>query len=351
MSVDDALEYANKHRNIEPAIYNDERLTEYPIPDADEIDEIDESINGDGIDDELLVQQNENGGENEHLGDTHQNEGDESILGENNASNVTNSSTNPDPIEEIMMEMSLTDSNERNTTSSLNDESIDDTQINVAVSPTNETVAGNQSDAAVGNINAIDPIKCEPCLLLEPVSRNINELEDLLTGDIVDVYDDDVVITIGKKGFGKPIQITIDGLIKHENDIVSGDVAFSDIQVSLYFALIRSFCCLLSVFTMQDLQGTIIGRCYKLGKDKFAVPQKFIDTVKEWNKHPDMQNALIDKRVVWAILLMCADTPDVIAHNIKDEVKVFINGIKSYLAIIFPVFHSFDLCIFQCLIF
>lgn len=226
------------HRNIEPATYNDQRLTEYPIPDAGRIDE---SINGDGEDDELLVQQNENDNENEHLGDTEQNEDDEGILSENNASNMTNSSMPPDAIEEIMMDMSLTDSNERNTTSQ---------QINVATSPTNETVVDNQSDVTLGNTNAIDPIKPEPCLLFEPVSRNIIELDDLLTGDIIDEYDDDVVITISKKGFGKPIKVTSEGLIKHENDLVSGDMPFSE-TVSVNCEFIRSFgclCCLLFYF-------------------------------------------------------------------------------------------------------
>lgn len=75
-----------------------------------------------------------------------------------------------------------------------------------------------------------------------------------------------------------------------------------------------------------------------LGVNKFEVPKKFIDAIKEWNEQPDKQNALYDKRVVCALLLMCVSSCDMVAHNIKDEVKVFINGTYKILSISFSQF-------------
>lgn len=40
--------------------------------------------------------------------------------------------------------------------------------------------------------------------------------------------DDDVVIFIGKSGVPKPMQTTGDFLVKRENDIISGNIAFNE---------------------------------------------------------------------------------------------------------------------------
>lgn len=93
-----------------------------------------------------------------------------------------------------------------------------------------------ENDAYVSAENDDSGMKTEPVLVLHPDTSNDNELEGLLdeTDELVDEYDEDITFTISKKtGYAKPFATNTDGLVKHENDIVSGNLAFAE-TVSKY---------------------------------------------------------------------------------------------------------------------
>lgn len=73
-------------------------------------------------------------------------------------------------------------------------------------------------------------VKTEPKVVEEPQSSNQPELLSLLVSEeIVEYVDDDMVITVSEKGFGKPFNTTVEhALIKRQNDTVSGDIAFNE---------------------------------------------------------------------------------------------------------------------------
>lgn len=89
-----------------------------------------------------------------------------------------------------------------------------------------------QCDLPNCELNAIqpnDPIKTEAIPLHEPVQANNVELNELLDEEdmVTEELDDDLTIIIDSKiGFAKPLNSNVDGLIKRQNDIVSGDVPF-----------------------------------------------------------------------------------------------------------------------------
>lgn len=60
----------------------------------------------------------------------------------------------------------------------------------------------------------------------------INILDD---SETIEIIDDDMTITIGRKGFGKPIETTTVGLIKRQNDIVTGNLAYNEVSILLIF--------------------------------------------------------------------------------------------------------------------
>lgn len=71
--------------------------------------------------------------------------------------------------------------------------------------------------------------KLEPLPLYEACSSNGMELEELLDDDeIIDEYDEDVTFYIRRKtGFVKPLKTDSNDLVKHENDIVTGNMSYN----------------------------------------------------------------------------------------------------------------------------
>lgn len=73
-------------------------------------------------------------------------------------------------------------------------------------------------------------VKSEVVFLQEPCSSNRKALDELLEKRIIEEIEDDIypmTIISGSKNFGLPFNATAEGLIKRQNDRVSGNVAFS----------------------------------------------------------------------------------------------------------------------------
>lgn len=62
-----------------------------------------------------------------------------------------------------------------------------------------------------------------------------------------------------------------------------------------------------------------------MGKNKFLVPNKVINALKEWNSLCK-SSIEFDKRATIALLLMCVSSEDLANENVNDEVKDFILG-------------------------
>lgn len=74
-------------------------------------------------------------------------------------------------------------------------------------------------------------VKSEAVPMIEPCSSNSNELNGLFDEDNEeeDIYDDDITFIVNKTvGFAKPFNSTTQNLIKRENDIISGNMAFDE---------------------------------------------------------------------------------------------------------------------------
>lgn len=100
------------------------------------------------------------------------------------------------------------------------------------------------SDNPMDDNHNADPVKEEPVPLVAVCSTNQIELEDLLDSDeeVIDEYDDDVTIVFNKKtGYAKPFASNADGLIKHENDSVSGNLPFAEKVSKIKSSKIKSF--------------------------------------------------------------------------------------------------------------
>lgn len=84
------------------------------------------------------------------------------------------------------------------------------------------------TETAPEAVDSVTNAKTEPVLVIEPPESNRKELEALLNDEeVVDELCDDMVIKYKKNvGFGKPFACNTDGLIKYENDIVSGNMPY-----------------------------------------------------------------------------------------------------------------------------
>lgn len=119
-------------------------------------------------------------------------------------------------------------------------------------------------DLEIGNerqqycsLNDIAPenasVKLEPVVLYEPYSSNSNELEDVLENPveeecIVEEIDEDLTISFYRKtGFAKPYNTNSDGLVKRENDVVSGNLPYSE-NVCCYLILLFLHVTLQNIF-------------------------------------------------------------------------------------------------------
>lgn len=95
-------------------------------------------------------------------------------------------------------------------------------------------------DAETQNENSTENlesnIKSE--LLWEPCISNRGELMDIINSECIEI-EDDMIIRVGPKGYGKPFNMTSSCLIKRENDILTGDTPFNtSVSALIHLAII-----------------------------------------------------------------------------------------------------------------
>lgn len=104
-----------------------------------------------------------------------------------------------------------------------------------------------QIDLPNDELNAIqpnDPIKTEELPLHLPVHANNVELNEILDEEdmVTEEIDDDLTIIVDSKiGFAKPLNSNVDGLIKRQNDVVSGNIPFVETVSNIKLNKISSF--------------------------------------------------------------------------------------------------------------
>lgn len=246
VQYEDALEYRKAHRNVEPPVFNENRLFEAPIPellDNNSIVDGDETVQIGELDENEVSADSPNDTENV----------DQSLrLNNNNGANsdaVDDASTLVEPVN--------------------NDVQIENENPNESTETRTEyeNLFGAQQEDEINEIaeedGCSDPlyintaqfeIKCEHLDLIENHASNDDDIEKLLCDDIQggetagmvntaettitnqvqptseEKVDDDLFILIGEKGIPKPKEMRYK-LVKHEEDLFSGNIPF-DMTVS-----------------------------------------------------------------------------------------------------------------------
>lgn len=72
---------------------------------------------------------------------------------------------------------------------------------------------------------------------MTPCTGNRNQLFNLLNSTVIEEIDDDLTMIYGTKGFGMPLHTTVEGLIKRENDPISGNIPFTQTVRILIFTI------------------------------------------------------------------------------------------------------------------
>lgn len=191
-----AREHVERMRNIAPALYNPVRLLEAPIPDVPQAatDEADHDYDFNREIEEIWV-------------------------GGNNSSAASNQS-NAEPIENPL----------HDTTGPGNGIMIDITSSGgPTVGTADETTVEAENQAEMDEEAADEAADIKPIVPLYRIDRaNNDDIVALLDEHHIEVLDD-MVITVGSKGYGRPLQTTTEGLVKFEDnqfDDISGNIPF-----------------------------------------------------------------------------------------------------------------------------
>lgn len=211
MTIEGARADLLRFRNIEPPVYNVERLYEQPIPEF-----VQENA--------LNAQENEsNNKQTDGFDSTVVAEFDRSQTNSSSGGNQTNSNDS--------IRVGIPNASVATTNGNMN--FVDGRNERQA---TNDVVQEQEEDEAVAGSNAIDDeieVDVKPLVPLYEVANNneiLNQIEEHETFNISDSdSEDDIEIKVGPKGFGKPLNtiITPDGLFKRETpDEISGDMPF-----------------------------------------------------------------------------------------------------------------------------
>lgn len=204
VNYDDAKKYVHKRRCGAPAIYNAERDLEEPIP---------------NIGPELKVEVERN----DTVVDA--NESAQSIAGKSaTQTNVMNRSVDQQLNRDGNME-ELTDEPNVTPLLVLIEEHNEDERAD-----SNRSIE-NSSDALACAIENDLSTQVELTLKVEPRAEDEIILNELIFEDeyTVEKVDDMEIIVNNKMGFAKPFSATTTGLIKRENDVISGNTPFDEL--------------------------------------------------------------------------------------------------------------------------
>lgn len=225
---DDARAQLDRMRNIVPAIYNINRLREAPIPEAPQnvVDQIEP-------DQDISFEQSlDQSAESEH-----------DVVAQYDIEHVW--------IGDI-------DNSATNTASAVNVNPLHDT-----TDPANTS----SESATTETVNNTDPMceevaDCKPFVPLHKTDRaNNNDIDALLDEYVIEEVDDDMIITVGSKGYGQPFQATPEGLIKFEGnaaDDISGGIPFmltvrTHLNLHLHFVFSNICIFLYNLFCILNL--------------------------------------------------------------------------------------------------
>lgn len=277
---EDAIDYMEAHRNVQPAIYSNRRLKEMPKPSlgahnncferfcaSNDIQDSSEEENNESI--EADVEANNHDAEADTDINASVPNGSENAIN-SHESTVNNDSIDTDDIEAEISTSSLHESQIEqipieeviNTTQdvSVNSDNTSSNDIDPLALDSNATIpranadVGTSDQIVVEATNAcdaeplveqsthenvvdssIDPlinvqVKAEKVPLYEIHTRNNEEINELLD-EPVEIYcdnDDELTMIISKDGLPKPFAATEDDMIKRENDPISGNIAFNE---------------------------------------------------------------------------------------------------------------------------
>lgn len=253
MNYDDAVQYAINRRSGEPAIYNHNRLRERPIPELHGEQEGNVSEHGDeeASEEDHVGQEPTNpdkgeyDGPNQHDDDcngSNQGEPDRVVPNQIEADSVVPNSigivvpnsvetdcVEPNPIEAdgVVPDLCVTAGAQSHGT----EENQHDDEISAQLTISDDEIDADnaaQNAAEIAAVNAAE-IKDE-VLVIQPNPERMNVIENLIDEpEFSTVEHNGMLITINNRiGFGKPFSTNHDGLVKRENDPVSGDLAFNE---------------------------------------------------------------------------------------------------------------------------
>lgn len=224
-----------RHRNVTTGIYNEKRLKEKPIPENDEnVCAIEEVIIPAGSDNDSFSRESNPLDISTEIDTISRANGDLSgeteLIGPNEGSvtvTICSTSVSQEPptsanintiINSVLVNSSQSESNDQN------GDSFVEMQHEI----------GNQGSSDIFN----DPNDIKPNIV--PMyaiytSNNVDILQQLEDW-VVDIVDDDMEIMVSSKGFGKPLGVTVDGLVKPEiSEEFSGMIPYLDTVIKLLF--------------------------------------------------------------------------------------------------------------------
>lgn len=222
-----------------------------------------------------------------------------------------------------MEEIGLLENNEdvQSNSSADNGDIFDNNEVSGAVS----TVSNRNQEQLIecnangGNFDEFDPLLItEADVKIEIGSPILHAdsspiIDNLLMDDHADcpniessmqeyIYDDDVVVLIGRDGIPKPIteKKRKYKLLKQENDPMSGDRPFNDVEN---------------------------GRIYEIDETMVLIPKRVVDKILDWNNNEALRDDVsFDSKVCLSLLVCLVSKEDLSNYRITEDVKEFING-------------------------
>lgn len=241
-----------KHRNIPPAVYNEKRKKEKPIPNDESDEEHSDESGEHEIEEVIIPADSENSNLNSNgSSNPLQLSSNDGIDGASNDSNDFDlSQTTSVPNAQIIPSNSGSNASPSNEgelneqSAALHQSSMSNQNVSIAPVSTENTsqspIIDNTSDNTISNTshddfsslrsassspNAITTdvqitateVKDEHTVPMYEVHRSNNQdILQQLEEWVVDFADDDIEITISTKGYGVPLRTTVDGLVKPE---------------------------------------------------------------------------------------------------------------------------------------
>lgn len=209
---DDAVTFMVRLRNVEPAIYNQRRVAELPLP----------QLNN-------LAVSNDSFAENTESHDGIQ---ADDVVNNDDLAHSANQNTSDSVANDTQNENSLNldlNSSEMNVAHEYNEPSID----------FNDEEHQENLDSQIQENDPLVIVKAESNVEFAPLFNihvaNAAEIEEALYESD---EDDDVVLVIGSGEMPKPLAATTDDLLKRQDDKMTGDVAFNETVSGRIFFLI-----------------------------------------------------------------------------------------------------------------